>query len=298
MPSQDKPISGMMALMTSRIFRDDLLEGSVAIVTGGGSGIGSAIARELGKLGADVVIASRKAERIQAAAAGLSDELGRPVLGVPCDIRNRDDVDRLMDASIERFGRVDVLVNNGGGQFFSPAQFITPNGWDAVVATNLTGTWNLTQSVANRWMLENGGGKIINVTMNTLRGFPGMAHSCAARSGVEGMTKTLAVEWAFANIQVNCIQPGVIASSGLRNYPDAETMVRQAQEQIPAKRLGTVDEIAWTAAFLASRAGNYITGQTLTIDGGRELWGETWPIPNPEPMPEWEIPIEPWEEQS
>jgi len=288
----------MMLFMSSTIFRDDLLNGTVAIVTGGGSGIGSAIARELGSCGADVVIASRKGDRIEAAAKGLSRELGRPVLGVACDIRDREAVDNLVAATLERFGKVDVLVNNGGGQFFSPAQFITPNGWDAVIATNLTGTWNLTQAVANGWMLENGGGKMINITMNTLRGFPGMTHSCAARSGVEGMTKTLAIEWAFANIQVNCIQPGVVASSGLRNYPDAKTMVAQAQREIPAKRLGTVDEIAWTAAFLASRAGDYVTGQILTVDGGRELWGETWPIPDPEPMPEWRIPTEPWEEPS
>jgi NAD(P)-dependent dehydrogenase (short-subunit alcohol dehydrogenase family) len=288
----------MMLFMSSRIFRDDLFQGTVAIVTGGGSGIGAAIARELGQTGADVVVASRKPERIAAAAKGLSKELGRPVLGVPCDIRDRDAVDALMDATLERFGRIDILINNGGGQFVSPAQFITPNGWDAVVATNLTGTWNLTQAVANRWMVDNGGGRIINITMNTLRGFPGMAHSCAARAGVEGLTRTLAVEWAFANIQVNCIQPGVIASSGLRNYPDAENMVRQAQQQIPAKRLGTVEEIAWATAWLASPAGQYVTGQTITVDGGRELWGETWPIPDPEPMPAWHIPVEPWEEES
>lgn len=288
----------MILRMSSTIFRDDLLHGAVAIVTGGGSGIGSATARELGRCGAEVVIASRKSERIQAAARGLSDELGRPVLGVTCDIRNREDVDRLVSTTLDRFGKIDILVNNGGGQFFSPAQFISANGWDAVVATNLTGTWNLTQAVANQWMIENGGGRIMNITMNTLRGFPGMTHSCAARAGVEGMTKTLAVEWAFANIQINCIQPGVIASSGLRNYPDAKTMVAQAQKAIPAKRLGTVDEVAWMATFLASPAGAYITGQTLSVDGGRALWGDTWPIPDPDPIPEWQIPREPWEENS
>ena len=283
--------------MTSRIFRDDLLQDAVAIVTGGGSGIGSAIAREMGFAGAKVVIASRKEDRIQAAAKGLSKELGRPVHGFAADIRNRDDVAQLVDYALQTFGRIDVLVNNGGGQFFSPAHAITPNGWDAVVATNLTGTWNMTQAVANGWMLENGGGKIINITMNTLRGFPGMAHSCAARSGVEGMTKTLAIEWAFANIQVNCIQPGVIASSGLRNYPDPEALVAKAQKAIPAKRLGTVEEIAWTTTWLSSLAGNYITGQIFTVDGGRELWGELWPIPDPDPMPSWSIPVEPWEKK-
>ncbi len=246
-------------------------------------------------MGATVVIASRKAERIAAAAEGLSKELGTTVHGIAADIRDRDAVDALVTETIHRFGRIDILVNNGGGQFFSPAQFITPNGFDAVVATNLTGTWNMTQTVANHWMLEHGGGRIINITMNTSRGFPGMAHSVAARSGVEGLTRTLAVEWAFAGIQINSVQPGVIASSGLRNYPDAESMVQQAQKQIPAKRLGTVEEVAWMVGFLASPAGGYITGQVLTVDGGRSHWGDSWPIPDPEPMPEWTIPVEPWE---
>ena len=142
-------------------------------------------------------------------------------------------MNELVGGVVDQLGRIDILINNGGGQFFSPAQFITPNGFDAVVATNLTGTWNVTQAVANRRMIENGGGRIINITMNTNRGFPGMAHSVAARAGVEGMTRTLAIEWAFANIQVNCIQPGVIASSGLRNYPDAETMVRPPRPRFP-----------------------------------------------------------------
>jgi citronellol/citronellal dehydrogenase len=285
------------ASMSSQVFQSGVLNGQVALVTGGGSGIGSATARELTRLGAQVVIASRKPDRIQSAAEGLSQELHATVHGLPCDIRDRHAVDSLVDTVIERLGRIDILVNNGGGQFFSPAQFISPNGFDAVIATNLTGTWNLTQTVANKWMLENGGGRIINITMNTNRGFPGMAHSVAARAGIEGMTKTLAVEWAFANIQINCIQPGVIASSGLRNYPDADNMVRQAQQQIPAKRLGTVDEIAWSIAWLAGPAGGYITGQTIAIDGGRSLWGDTWPIPDPEPMPEWTIPPEPWEQE-
>ena len=284
--------------MHSQVFRDGILDGRVALVTGGGSGIGAAAARELARLGARVAIASRKTERIEAAAAGLSEELGQEVIGLTADIRDRDAVNDLVGGVVDQLGRIDILINNGGGQFFSPAQFITPNGFDAVVATNLTGTWNVTQAVANRWMIENGGGRIINITMNTNRGFPGMAHSVAARAGVEGMTRTLAIEWAFANIQVNCIQPGVIASSGLRNYPDAETMVRTAQTQIPAKRLGTVDEIAWAIAWLAGPAGAYVTGQTITVDGGRSLWGETWPIPDPEPMPEWSIPVEPWEENT
>ena len=282
--------------MPSSIFRENLLQNRVAIVTGGGSGIGAACSRELARLGATVIIASRNSERIDAAARGLSRELGVTVHGRVADIRDRDQVDALVSGAVAEFGRIDILVNNGGGQFFSPAQMISPKGFDAVVATNLTGTWNMTQAVANAWMLEHGGGRIVNITMNTHRGFPGMAHSVAARSGVEGLTKTLAVEWAFAGIQINAVQPGVIASSGLSNYPDAQAMVAQAQQQIPAKRLGTVDEIAWMVAYLASPAGAYITGQVMTVDGGRSHWGDTWPIPDPEPMPEWSVPVEPWEE--
>ena len=282
--------------MASSIFRENLLLDKVAIVTGGGSGIGAACTRELARLGATVIIASRNKERIEAAAKGLSTELGVTVHGRVADIRDRDQVNSLVSGAVAQFGRIDILVNNGGGQFFSPAQMISPKGFDAVVATNLTGTWNMTQAVANAWMLERGGGRIVNITMNTHRGFPGMAHSVAARSGVEGLTKTLAVEWAFAGIQINTVQPGVIASSGLSNYPDAQAMVTQAQQQIPAKRLGTVDEIAWMVTYLASPAGAYITGQTMTVDGGRSHWGDTWPIPDPEPMPEWSVPVEPWEE--
>ena len=281
--------------MPSTIFRENLLQNKVAIVTGGGSGIGAACTRELARLGATVVIASRSEDRIARASKGLSSELQTPIHGIAADIRNRAHIATLTNQVMDRFGRIDILVNNGGGQFFSPAHLITPNGFDAVVATNLTGTWNLTQAVANAWMLENGGGRIINITMNTHRGFPGMAHSVAARSGVEGLTKTLAVEWAFAGIQVNAIQPGVIASSGLMTYPDSAAMIAQAQEQIPAKRLGTVDEIAWLVAYLASPAGAYITGQIMAVDGGRSHWGDTWPIPDPEPMPVCDIEPEPWE---
>jgi citronellol/citronellal dehydrogenase len=282
--------------MSSRIFLPGLLKGRCALITGGATGIGAAIAREMAHLGADVVIASRKQEQIDRAAAGLSKEAGRKVHGFVCDIRDRDAVDACLDKVMDATGRLDILVNNGGGQFFCPASAISPRGWDAVVATNLTGTWNLTQAVANRWMLQNGG-RIINITMNTVRGFPGMAHSVAARAGVEGLTRTLAVEWAQHDVQVNCIAPGVIASSGLRTYPDAEALIAESRSEIPAKRLGTCEEIAWHVSFLASPAGDYVTGQTFIVDGGRTLWGKTWPIPDPETPKPVEIPVQPWEEE-
>lgn len=277
------------------LFRDDVLEGKVALVTGGGTGIGAAIARELGQQGATVVIASRKAANIEPAAAGLSEELGREVKGFICDIRDRDAVSRLVADTLAAHGRLDILVNNGGGQFMAPAETITPRGWDAVIATNLTGTWNLTRAAYDAWMGEHGG-RVVNITMLTERGFPGMVHSVAARSGVEAMTRTLAVEWAGRNVLVNAVQPGVIASSGLRNYPAGLMLARETQREIPLKRLGSCEEVAWLVAFLAGPAGAYITGQTLIMDGGRTLWGRTWPLPDPEPIPEVVLPTNSWEQ--
>ncbi len=278
----------------SAIFRDDLLAGQVALVTGGGTGIGAAIAREVGKLGATVVIASRKEANVAPAAAGLTAELGREVVGEICDIRDRASTGALVDRILARHGRIDLLVNNGGGQFFAPAEAITPNGWDAVVATNLTGTWNAIRAVGDKWMLANGG-SIVNITMLTHRAFPGMAHSVAARAGVEALTRTLAVEWAARGVRINCVAPGYVASSGIRRYPKGLGLVEKMQQVVPLKRLARCEEIAWWVAFLASPAGAYVTGQTLTVDGGKELWGDYWPIPDPADLAPIAIPREPWE---
>ena len=281
--------------MPSRIFRDDLLVGHVALVTGGGTGIGAAITRELAHMGATVVIASRKADNIERAAKGLTEELGRTVHGAVCDIRDRDSTAALVAKILADHGRLDILVNNGGGQFFSPAEAITPKGWDAVVATNLTGTWNMTRAAADAWMLAHGG-TILNITMMTNRTFTGMAHSHAARAGVEAMTRTLAVEWAARNIRINCVAPGFVASSGINRYPAGLDLIKQMKSLVPMKRLASCEEVAWLVAYLASPAGAYVTGQTWTIDGGKELWGDFWPIPDPPNMPPVVIPKEPWDE--
>jgi NAD(P)-dependent dehydrogenase (short-subunit alcohol dehydrogenase family) len=264
-------------------------------VTGGGTGIGVAIARELARVGAEVVIASRKAENIEPAAKGLSEELGCTVVGEICDIRDREGVTAFTQRVLDRFGRIDILVNNGGGQFFSPAEMITPGGFDAVVQTNLTGTWNMTRAVADAWMLQNGG-SIVSITMLTRRTFPGMAHSVAARAGVEAMTRTLAIEWAKNEIRLNCVAPGFVASTGLRRYPKNLGILEQIQSRLPLKRLATCEEIAWATTFLAGPAGAYVTGQVWTVDGGAELWGDYWPIPDPDDLGDIEIPVEPWEE--
>lgn len=280
--------------MSRPTFQPDLLEGRVAVVTGGGTGIGIAIARTLGQMGATLVICSRKASNIEPAAEGLSEELGREVMGLTCDIRDREGVRAFVAEVIERLGRVDILVNNGGGQFLAPAETISDKGWDAVVATNLTGTWTMTRAVADQWMLKHGG-CIVNITMLTRRGFPGMAHSVAARAGVDAMSRTLAVEWAPMGIRVNCVEPGIIASSGLLRYPAGRDMAHAIQAEIPMKRLGTCKEVADLVGYLASPAAAYITGQTLVVDGGRTLWGHTWTLPETE-LPEVEIPLEPWQQ--
>jgi NAD(P)-dependent dehydrogenase (short-subunit alcohol dehydrogenase family) len=280
--------------MSSRLFRDDLLAGQVALVTGGGTGIGAQIARELAHLGATVVIASRKAANVEPAAASLDEECAGRVVAMTLDIRDRDRVQAVVAEILERFGRLDVLVNNGGGQFLAPAETITPRGFDAVVGTNLTGTWNLTRAVADAWMLEHGG-RVVNITMLSRKGFSGMAHSVAARSGVEAMTRTLAVEWASRGIRLNCVAPGYVASSGLKRYPKELGVLERIQSLVPVKRLARREEIAWLVAYLASPAGEYVTGETWTVDGGASLWGDLWPIPDPPDLKPGEPELDPWE---
>jgi NAD(P)-dependent dehydrogenase (short-subunit alcohol dehydrogenase family) len=277
------------------IFQENLLRGKVALVTGGGTGIGASIAYLFSSLGARVIIASRKQEKIEKAAKGLTEMTNNTVTPMVCNIRDREQIKDVTASIMNDFGAIDILVNNGGGQFMSPAEYIREKGWDAVLATNLTGTWDLSKSVAKAHMLKNGG-SIINITMLTDRGFPGMAHSCAARAGVEGLTKTLAVEWATRGITVNAIQPGIIASNGMKNYPGWEGIANQVRSDIPMKRLGHCDDIANIVAFLASPAGRYITGQVWAVDGGRNLWGKTWPIPDPKEMEPVDIQTWPWEE--
>lgn len=280
--------------MVESPFREDLLAGQVAIVTGGGSGIGAVIARELLRCGAQVVIASRRRDRVEAAAAALGEATGGAIRAESVDIRDREAVAALCRSVVDREGRIDLLVNSGGGQFLAPAEEITPGGFDAVVATNLTGTWNMIRGVADAWMLEHGGA-IVSLTMLARGAFPGMAHSVAARAGVEALSRTLAVEWAARGVRVNCVAPGIVASSGMRRYPFGDEWIRGLQSKVPLKRLATMEEIAWAVLFLCSPAAAYVTGEVLTVDGGKTLWGDTWPIPDPDPLPEVVLPDDPGE---
>jgi len=273
------------------IFRDNLFANKVAIVSGGGTGIGLSIAEELAKGGARVVIASRKMERLIPTAKGLSRDYNAEVIPFAVNIREYDAVEDLFDEVINRFGRVDFLVNNGGGQFFNAAESISEGGWKAVIDTNLNGTWNMCSAAANKWMLEHGG-KIVTIVADMWRGFPGMAHTGAARAGIVNMAQTLAVEWASKNIQVNCVAPGTIISSGMNNY--TPEIVDAAWKVIPAKRLGKPEEVAAAVCFLLSPAGNFITGETIKVDGGGSLWGDIWPIEEPSKKPD--LNIQPWPE--
>ena len=267
---------------SQRVFRPGLFEGQVALITGGGSGIGLATAIELARLGARVGICGRTAEKLEAARAEIAAAAGgaadRVWTGI-CDIREIEQVQKVVADLLAWGGRIDLLVNNAGGQFPSPAQHISANGFAAVVKNNLLGTWNVTREVANQAMIgRKQGGQIINVIANIYRGFPGMVHTGAARAGVENMTMSLAVEWSQFDIRVNAVAPGVIISTGTKRYPPE--IVARSVKRTPLKRAGTVEEVAASILFLASPAASFITGATLRLDGGQALWGDTWELPD------------------
>lgn len=284
--------------MTLRsIFRDDLFAGQTIVVSGGGTGIGRATARELAQLGASVVICSRSPEHLEPARAEIADAGGK-VEALVCNIRDPEAVTALFAQVRERYGRVDALVNNGGGQFLTPAEAITPKGWHAVVETNLTGTFYMSQAALNAGMREHGGA-IVNVVMEMWRGFPGMAHSGAARAGVVNLTQSLALEWAAFGVRVNAVAPGIIDSSGLQNYPPAvRAQLAGIAKDVPAQRMGTEAEIAASILFLLSPAAAFISGATLKVDGAGSLYRlQGYSIPEHAPWPAWDSVSYPESEQ-
>ncbi|CBY30579.1 unnamed protein product [Oikopleura dioica] len=261
--------------MASKLFRPGYFAGKVNVVTGGGSGIGLGIAEGLVELGSKVVIASRSPERIEEATQLLSSKCqdGAEVLGLQCNIRSRESVKQMISDTISHFGRVDGLVNNGGGQFHSPAENISANGFHAVVETNLYGTYHCMMEAFEQHMKENGG-KIVNIVTINRMGMAGMAHSGAARAGVKNLSMSLGAEWAKYGIIINNVAPGTIHSDTAQaNYgPLGELLFDGAVQTIPMGRLGsTTDDLAPSVIFMLSEGAKYTTGQTLDVCGGQSL---------------------------
>ncbi|MEY3252548.1 MAG: hypothetical protein RL227_1521 [Pseudomonadota bacterium] len=261
------------------VFRAGLFEGRVVWVTGGGSGIGRCVAHELAALGAHVVISGRTQARLDAVAAEIVHDGGRCDTAA-FDIRDEDAVKTHVAAVIAKHGPVSGLVNNAGGQFPAPLLAISKKGFDAVVASNLTGGFLMMRELFNQCMQQHGGA-VVNMTADFRNGMPGMGHSGAARAGMSNLTKTAAFEWAHAGVRVNAVAPGWIASSGMDTYGGAMKMIiPKLKQHVPLRRMGVEAEVSAAIVFLLSPAAAFITGVTLQIDGAASLGSDIFPLGN------------------
>lgn len=257
-------------------FRRMLPEGTfyhrVAVITGGGTGLGFAMAKEFARLGSAVVLASRNPEHLEPAAAEIRGAGGR-ALAVPTNVRDPESVDRLVSGTLAEFGRADILINNAAGNFICRAEELSPNGWRAVVEIVLNGTFFCSRAFGREMIASRRGGSILNILATyAWTGGPGTVHSASAKAGVMAMTQTLAVEWAQHGIRVNAIAPGAVPTSGAgeKLWPDPNIGER-IRRDIPVGRFGTAEEIAQAAAYLCSPYAAYINGDVLTMDGGAWL---------------------------
>ena len=263
------------------VFRDGLFSGQNIIVTGAGTGIGRCTAHEIAGLGGHVVVAGRTREKLDAVCAEIA-QAGGEASALPLDIRDEDAVREQVAAVVEQRGRIHGLVNNAGGQFSAPLAAISKKGWDAVVATNLTGGFLVARECFVQSMADHGG-SVVNIVADMWGGMPGMAHSGAARAGMVNFTETAALEWAVSNVRVNAVAPGWIASSGMDRYPESmHEILRKLPGLCPLKRMGTESEVSAAIVFLLSEAAAFISGATLRVDGA---------VPNIRPM--WEVPEHP-----
>ena len=260
------------------VFRPDLFAGQTVLVTGAGSGMGTAMACLFARLGANLVISGRSEEKL-AATKPFLESLGARVLSQAMTIRDPDQVANLIGAAWDEFGGLDVLVNNAGGQFPQMALDYKVKGWNAVIDTNLNGTWYMMQTAARTWVKHEKPGNIVNIVADIWRGMPSIAHTCAARAGVIYASKTVAVEWAPHNIRVNCVAPGVCETSGFTQYPPEG--LKTYQRSNPMLQIGDAHDIAEAVAYLAAPSGKFITGEVLTVDGGQQMWGDPWPNGRP-----------------
>ena len=252
----------------SSVFRDELFAGKVALVTGGGTGIGRGITQGLARLGAETAILSRKAEHLGPTAADIAARFGKECLPVVADVRQPEQVNAAVAQVKAEFGRIDLLVNAAAGNFFCPSADLSPNGFGTVIDIDAKGTWNVTRAVFDAGLGESGGA-ILNISA-TLHygGTPGQAHVAAAKAAVDALTRTLAVEWGPLGIRVNGVAPGPIGDTegARRLFPgDAAEGLRSA---IPTRRLGTIEDIVNIALFLLSDSAANINGATVVSDGG------------------------------
>jgi len=259
----------------SKIFAPGLLDGMVCLVSGAGSGLGRETSLELARLGATVVGCGRRQQPIDETRELIAG-LGGAADAIATDIRDEEAVAALVDSVLERHGRLDLLVNNAGGQFLAPAETISAKGFRTVTELNVQGTWNMTHAAATKAFIPQGGGKVVSVTLSPHNGMPGMVHSGAARAAVENMMRTLSVEWSRFGIRLCAVAPGQFDTEVFRTKYPAE-VVATVPATVPLGRLGRPEEMAWLIAFLASPAGDFFSGAVLTIDGARDNWFGAWP---------------------
>jgi citronellol/citronellal dehydrogenase len=261
------------------VYRPELFKGKAAVVTGAGSGFGFAIATLFARLGADLAILGRDEARL-AKAKAFFESFGPRVYAEAFNIREHTRCAAFVVNVWRELGRLDVLINNAGGQFPQMALDFKPKGWNAVIDNNLNGTWYMMQAVARGWAERKSPGSIVNIVADFWRGMPGIAHTAAARAGVTYLSKSVAVEWAPLGIRVNCIAPGVLETSGFAHYPPEG--LKTYTEANPMKKPGDAWDVAEACVYLAAPSAKFITGEVLTVDGGQQCWGDPWPTGRPE----------------